>query len=1078
MISLIKNKVNTIINDLQANSKTLIVLKGISLELFDQNKPKLERVLNNYLMYILEITNSRKVITYDEFIYLYDSILKMYDQIYIIDNNIFLNFYPLNVEIEERELKCLLNHFDSDNIEYTDNELIPRDINEYTEIYGNIIKRKDNYFVVYNEGLSNSKIKVINLWKNIDEDINEDNIFSNKKDVIEIIDEFDYMDLINDLHTNPNKLVKVVCNFKSTEGYAIRNRLVCLNNYFKDILKFKFGKYNKYEKESYDYTSYLDILKTYWNKDKFLTIKTYDINELENNIKKINEISQGDIIHTIVEQSLKAYNNENFSDIFVTAPTGSGKSAMFQIPAIYLSELPNIEESLLTIVISPLIGLMKDQVKNLQIKNYEFARTINSDISPIKKQEIVNDVQEGKCNILYISPETLLSRSDIEQLIGNRKIGLFVIDEAHIVTTWGKQFRPDYWFLGERIKQIRKKQIEKHGLGFPIATFTATAIYGGVENMYLETIMSLHMVGVENHTYLGYIKREDIDINIDITPKITKKIEYEQGKFDQLIKKIKEAVIFDKKMLIYFPTVELINRFNTYCYVNGISNLVAKYHGQMDKSEKDNNYEKFYNKEKLVMLATKAFGMGIDIDDIEIVVHFAPTGNVCDYVQEIGRVARNPKLRGQAYYNHMSNDFKHINRLHGMSMIQEYQLVQVIKKIYELYQKKIEINSNNFTRKRRAMLIDAQSFSHIFNSSYNSEDESINKVKTALLIIQKDFEKLGFAPFHIRPIPLFGEGFFKIDKNIEKKFNKKYKNTLEVINKEKEVYSVNLQKIWENSFSNKFSFPQFKYLIYSKSDELKFEFKNEIIPALILDIFMDKDYKDKYNYIIGGIKEIINTGVREDRYYSIEELISTLCKQIKISEYKAKSIMDIIVTTMTIYKKNYTKHMNSSILTVKPLKNGEVKYRFNNSVFEFFKWIDKNLAFIEKNLKDNKIYLINENGYNKQKEFLMVLGILEIMEIISFNALGGRNSQIYMYINETKRMKNIIKKPYTYKNRLLETVNKRHRLSVEMLAYLFQNNLISEEIWDCIEDYFLGIIPEKVKKSYYKKYKETVEDIM
>ena len=94
------------------------------------------------------------------------------------------------------------------------------------------------------------------------------------------------------------------------------------------------------------------------------------------------------------------------------------------------------------------------------------------------------------------------------------------------------------------------------------------------------------------------------------------------------------------------------------------------------------------------MLATKAFGMGIDINDIEIVAHFAPTGNVCDYVQEIGRAARKEDLQGEAYYHYNAKDFKHINRLHGLSQIQKYQLIEVIKKIDELY-------TNNVKRKRR-----------------------------------------------------------------------------------------------------------------------------------------------------------------------------------------------------------------------------------------------------------------------------------------------------------------------------------------------------------------------------------------
>lgn len=174
--------------------------------------------------------------------------------------------------------------------------------------------------------------------------------------------------------------------------------------------------------------------------------------------------------------------------------------------------------------------------------------------------------------------------------------------------------------------------------------------------------------------------------------------------------------------------------------------------------------ELFFNGIRSVMLATKAFGMGIDIDNIETIVHFAPTGNVCDYVQEIGRAARRKELQGEAYYQHMSNDFKHINRLHGLSAIQLYQLVEVAKKVYELYIFTVQKQKRgNLTKKRNEMLIDAESFSYIFDGPLSTPEDNINKVKTAMLIIQKDYEnRLGFAPFMIRPIPLFSMGFFQL----------------------------------------------------------------------------------------------------------------------------------------------------------------------------------------------------------------------------------------------------------------------------------------------------------------------------
>jgi len=1049
---------------------TLMVLKGVSLEDIDIEKAKMDSILENKMSYLFSLnTRDRKIITYDEFLGVSALLLEMFSKIYVIDNNIYLNYYPLVVDISDRKIDSLIKHFDED-LDNSDFEL--EDISELTNIYGNMKEINNHHYAVYNDIMTHEKIEYLKLWQYDGQDpLKEDYQFDADDKIYEIIDELDYVKIIDDIMNNNQKQVNIINDISMTEKHSILERINYLNIYFRTKLNIRIGALSEGKKAEVDYSEYLEILKKYWNKDGFLNIKNYDLNALQREEKRLIDVSQGEIISTIVKQAENCMENKAFKDVFVTAPTGSGKSAMFQIPAMYLSE----KHGVLTIVISPLIGLMKDQVKNLEVKNYSFSRTINSDISPIKKQEIIDDIAEGRCNILYISPETLLSRSDVEQLIGDRKIGLFVIDEAHIVTTWGKQFRPDYWFLGEHVKKMKKAQEKKKGSSFPIATFTATAIYGGMENMYNETKQGLNMI--KPHTYLGYVKRDDITIRIEKSEKRTNRTEYELEKFEQMIDQINRARITNKKMLIYFPTVALINRFYEYCYAKGLSKVVAKYHGQMKKQEKEENYESFYNKEKLVMLATKAFGMGIDIDDIEIVEHFAPTGNVCDYVQEIGRAARNRDLEGEAYYNYMSNDFKHINRLHGLSIVKEYQLIEVIKKIHELFVQKLKHGKDHrFTRKRNEMLIDAESFSHIFETTFFNEDDAINKVKTAMLIIQKDFEnKRGFSPFHIRPIPLFSMGYFKVRKTIQDQINAKYYNALNVLSSEEEICSINLNKIWEEDFSHKYSFPQFKYLIYTKNEELKFKFKDELNPALVLDIYFENNHGDIYSKYFNTISEIFYTAARSDKYYGVNDLAEMLVDKIKISSYNARTIMDIIVTTITFFARDFAKLLNGKIYSAKPLINGDVKYRFNASIERYFDWISKGYKFIESNTKDEKLYLVDNASNRKYKEYLMLLGILEILGVLSFKATGGSNSQIYIYVNETKTMKQIIERPYNYKNKLLETVRERHNISVAMLTFLFENDFSSDEIWGYIEDYFLGIIPEEVKKLYKKKYGEELQ---
>lgn len=1058
----VKNKIKDYMDD----TSTIIVLKGIDITLYDEEiTADMDELLENKLGYFMKIVQgSRKIITYDEYLALYEIILMQYKNVIIIENNMFINFYPLQVRISNEKLIALLYHYDE---EKEGDKYEIGNISDLTSIYGNIKFIKGRYYVTYNNIISDEKEKIVQMFEKDVATIEKENV-KDYGSCFEIIDEDDYISMLDSIIYEKVKEVYILEKNTSINKMLLEDKLQVLKAIWENSINIKIGLVAENRVISNIRPEFLNILKTYWGHESFKKIKVYNMNELNNKSKVIEEITQGDIITNIVEETEKCIEKKDYRDIFMTAPTGAGKSAIFQIPAIYLAE----KYELFTIVISPLIGLMKDQVNNLELHNYNFARTINSDISPIQKQEIINDITDNKCHILYISPESLLSKSDLEQIIGKRTLGLMVIDEAHIVTTWGKQFRPDYWYLGDHLNKIKKAQLKKKGMGFVVATFTATAIYGGIENMYEETIQSLKMI--DPITYLGFVKRDDIKINIDKAELITQKTEYELEKFNQLIEKTDYAMMLTKKMLIYFPTVALIERFYQYSIVKDFSQYISRYHGQLKAFEKEENYKKFLNGETPIMLATKAFGMGIDIDDIEIVAHFAPTGNVCDYVQEIGRAARRPGLTGEAYYKFMKNDFKHINRLHGLSQIKEYQLVEVIRKVYELHQENIKNSQGKrITKKRNEMLVDAESFAHIFENPFFNEDDGINKVKTAMLLIQKDFERrFSFSPFHVRPIPLFEMGFFRIDQSTQKSIIMKYGLVLSEVDGPMNICSVNLKKIWEHSFNMKYSFPKFKYMLYTKDSELAFEYKDSIRPALSININFENNYLQNYEKYMNAIKAIVNRSTREDKFYDIDGedgLVSELMKLLNINIYKAKSIVETIISAMSVYQRDYSKSINGKVYIAKPLKSGEVKYKFMNGTAGFFRWIENGFSSVCKNINRGTLYLIDGNGNNGFKEKLLILGILETLDLLVFKALGGKNSQLYIYVNQTKTMKEIIDRPWRYKNRLLELVSERHEISVEMLTYIFEGGFTNEKIWDLIEDYFLGIIPQSVVKSYEKK---------
>lgn len=1052
-------------------SGTLIVLKGFKYnEIEDIEAIDMDKLLKNRFSHFTSfISSSRSYMTYEEYLALSSMALSQYKEVVIIQNNIYFNYFPLNSIVEEDNLKGLLIHYDE---ELTGEKNEIGDISELTSIYSNIKKIGNQIYVTYNDMVIDEKELHIKAY-----DIKNEKIYEEIRDTnncYEISDEDDYINMIEAI-INSNQQVIYILEKETSFNKIVCEEKLSLIKLLKSNLEVRCGRVKSESKLFSVRNEFTQLLEKYWGHPGFREVQIYDLDSLRNKKVLVKKISQAKIITDIVDETEKCINKKDYRDIFVTASTGAGKSVMFQIPAIHLAE----KYELFTIVISPLIGLMKDQVNNLEKHECKYARTINSDITPIEKQEIINDIADYKCHILYLSPESLLSKSDLEQIIGERTLGLLVIDEAHIVTTWGKQFRPDYWYLGDHLNKIKKSQIKNKGMGFVIATFTATAIYGGIENMYEETLQSLKML--DPITYLGYVRRSDININIEKVVTKTGRTEYEDDKFKYLLTSIDEALMFNKKMLIYFPTVALIERFFATCMFNELNDYVTKYHGQLSAYEKEENYNKFLKNESPIMLATKAFGMGIDIDDIEVVCHFAPTGNVCDYVQEIGRAARRPELDGEASYKYMSNDFKHINKLHGLSQIKKYQLVEVIKKVYELHNDNIKSGKQNgvFTKKRNQMLVDAENFSHIFENPFFNEDDGINKVKTAMLLIQKDFEnRFSYSPFTVRPIPLFEIGFFKIPKTVQNHIIKKYGNVLREVEGTLNVCNLNLKKVWEKGFESRYSFPKFKFLVYTRSEDLKLFFLKDISPALQVEITYQNCYVQKKEEYFRAIKNIVNKAIREERFYSINGtggLAEQLMRELKINKYRAQSIMQTLISSMSVYQRDYKRSTQGHILKINELKSSETKYKFNTATTGFFRWLEVNVDKIDKNCSEGMLYLLDQTGKKGFKETLMVLGILETFDLLQFKALGGRNSQIYIYVNQTKTMKEIVDKPGIYNNRLLDLISERHEVSVKMLTYLFESDFDNDTIWDKIENYFLGIIPDEVIEAYEKKTNKTLK---
>lgn len=1058
--SVLINSIKNRIEELSVSENSIIVLKGIPMSVVspESEVASVEDVIKNKLSYFMKIFGKRRFLTFEEFLMLNSFVLDQYEKVYILTNNLYMNQYPVDTAFSDTVKKGLLTHFSESENDYDETPI--GNIEEIIDLYDGVKEYNGFLICAYCEDKvpNDVKIQKVNLF---DVEYVPIQYVSHTEGTsyLELSEESDYIELIKRVFQEPEEIYIRTINYTG-DTERLDEHISILRKQWADYTDIYYLQPQEVSATYEHRDDYVNILKKYWGYDTFKTFDVYELKRLEEGEKATVQVSQEQIISDLVQQAENCGDPEKeWRDVFVTAPTGAGKSVIFQVPAIYLAEKYN----LLTIVVSPLIGLMNDQISNLEKKNYKGAKTINSDISPIVKEEILQNVADGKLHILYLSPETLLARSSVEQLIGDRTIGMIIIDEAHIVTTWGKQFRPDYWYLGEHIRKLRSKQIKKNGKSFVIGTFTATAIYHGVEDMFEETKDSLHMI--DPITYLGYVKRKDINIVIDTSKKSkSEKSEYETDKFDDIINVIKRSKITGKKTLIYFPTVTLIEGCWQYIENKRMADGVTKYYGPLPKDQKAENYQGFYDGEKQVMLATKAFGMGIDINDIEIVIHYAPTGNVCDYVQEIGRAARRKDLTGEAYYHYNSRDFKFINRLHGLSTIKKYQLIEVIKKIDELYTMSLRKASTGvMTKKRNAMLIDAENFTYIFDNPISDPDDNINRVKTALLIIQKDFEaKIGFSPIVVRPIPLFSIGFFAIEPITQKRLAKTYINCIKEINTEKHICRVNLEKIWDRDYKAK-SFPQFKYMLYTKDQELRFNQLYSLIPALCVAVDFSDDYAATFRKTWSVFRKIAHDGSISQEFISIDEFVKALMDKCHIRKYKAQAICEVVFASMDIYRRNYSHGINS-LFQRRELQSGDVKYQFKTAINSYFSWVEKGFKKIQEETKNGALYIVNTETQTA-KEISTILGILESLDVLRFEMTGGANSQLYIYINQIRNIKNILNNPGRYKNRLLEMVSERHLISVQMLTYIYEGGFTNEEIWEILENYFLGKIPEKVKSN-------------
>lgn len=341
-------------------------------------------------------------------------------------------------------------------------------------------------------------------------------------------------------------------------------------------------------------------------------------------------------------------------------PTSGGKSLCFQLPAL----VRYFRRGLLTVVVSPLQALMKDQVDNLRERTgVTEVAAVYGLLTPPERGAVLEQVRMGDIGLLYLSPEQLRNRTVVEAL-SHREIGCWVFDEAHCLSKWGPDFRPDYLYVSRFIKEQSARNQD-----FPpaVACYTATAKQDVIQDIRhhfvsgLDCTLSLHATGVE---------RANLEFEVRFVPKATK--------WATAAELLEEKLPDDGSSIVYCSTQRFSEDTAHFLAQKGFG--VAHFHGGLDPARKKEVLEDFVHDRLQVICATNAFGMGVDKDNVRLVLHIEVPGSLENYLQEAGRAGRDGRP-ASCILLFDEQDIETQFRLGNMSRISQRDIQQVLRGI-------------------------------------------------------------------------------------------------------------------------------------------------------------------------------------------------------------------------------------------------------------------------------------------------------------------------------------------------------------------------------------------------------------
>jgi ATP-dependent DNA helicase RecQ len=637
-----------------------------------------------------------------------------------------------------------------------------------------------------------------------------------------------------------------------------------------------------------------------------------------------------------------ALENKSLIAVF---PTGGGKSFTYQLPALMRGD----NTRSLTVVISPLQSLMKDQVDNLLRKSITKAVALYGMLDPVERAKNIERVRNGEVSILYLAPESLRSKT-IERLLLSRDIARFVIDEAHCFSTWGQDFRVDYLYIGDFIQNLQEKK--QNNKKIPVSCFTATAkkdVIKDIEEYFLDKL--------------------DLKMEKITTSSTRKNLTFKVKNVEDEIEKYRELrLLLDKNdvpTIIYASRTKKVDQIYTKLLEDQYN--VSRFHGKMETDEKIIEQNRFMNGDTRIMVATSAFGMGVDKDDIGQVIHFEISSSLENYVQEAGRAGRQKELQAECYvlYNETDLD-KHFDLLNNTKLN-----IKEIQQIFAGIKKNVKVNKTT-TKSALEIAKDA------------GWEENVRGLETRVRTAIAALEDAGYLERGLNSPRVFADGI--LSKNQAEASAKIDKSAL-FDDKEK----VTAKRITKNLISNKYNKRS-----SSEESEARVDYLADVLglPINIVTDIIHKlreekilaDSKDLACYLKGQAKQsskIVNEASKLERF--ILNILSTDAKVFNLKEINEMAQEDGIKSNIKMIHDIINYLSINKVISLDKMGNYKMKISLTVELSESLSILEHRIDITESVL-EYLYQLRSEMPEEDRFEDPILLSVLEIKDNYNKNA--------------------------------------------------------------------------------------------